>query len=73
MSASGSRHFISRMMVLQFPLSLSAADTPVLIPGESVMKFQGNYLVLEHGRVAVWNFHLDERARELPQPGPHIE
>ena len=98
MSASGSRCFISLVMVLLFPLSLFAADTgaailhtrggvwvngtevadstaifpgdsletksgfvanlsaegsSVLIQGESVVKFQGNYLVLEHGSVAV--------------------
>jgi len=98
MSVSGLRHFISWVMILLFPLSLSAADTgaailhtrggvwvngtevadstaifpgdsletksgfvanldaegsSVLIQGESVVKFQGNYLVLEHGSVTV--------------------
>src|SRR5271156_7250391 len=98
MSVSGPRHFISWVMVLLFPLSLSAADTgaailhtrggvwvngtevadstaifpgdsletkpgfvanldaegsSVLIQGQSIVKFEGNYLTLEHGSVAV--------------------
>jgi hypothetical protein len=98
MGVSASRHIVSWVMVILFPLSLMAADTgsaivhssggvlvngsevadstavfpgdlletragyvanldatgsSVLIQAESVVKFQGDYLVLEHGSVAV--------------------
>jgi hypothetical protein len=36
-----------------FVANLDATGSSVLIQGESVVKFQGNYLILEHGSVAV--------------------
>jgi hypothetical protein len=52
-----------------FMANLETEGSSVLIQGESVAKFQGNYLPLEHGSVSVGTSTWNERPRGFHQGG----